>query len=788
MKRKTALILLLLGLMVWQTPPVFGEPQPLVVKVSVEGNKRIGAERILAYLRLRKGYRYDPEVLNADVQRLWQLPGIEHVEADVKQVAGGVEVVFNIREKQQIEDIVIEGNHKVWRSKLRDAITHPKKGFVKTYVVKQDIEAILSVYHERGYLFTRVDAQIEKQEGKQVLVYKIDEGPKSVVRHIVIRGNKFFKTDRLMRFVDSSRRRFPSFIFRGYFDKERFQQDIDAILKYYRNNGFLDGIVGGYQEFSADLKTIKLVIVVYEGRRYYTEWVKFGGNTLFADDELAQAIPLRPGRPFSPEKLLKARLKIGSMYGEIGHLDADPMVNPSGVTTDVIYEPGRARVKVTFNVYEGPRVFLRRIRITGNTKTKQNVIRRELTFYPGEAVNMKKVRESQQELYKTGYFDMFAGNPVDVTFEPEGEAVRDAIVKVKEGDTGRFEFGVGYSTTNAVIGDISFTDRNFDIFDWPKDWQDIASGNAFRGAGQVIQLRAMPGSRGQTYIMSFDNPSVWDTRYSFGTTFRFATTDYRNYDDRRIGAEVRGGYRLTQYEVLRAALGIEHVKIGGIRDEAPQVYHDAEGSYVHPYVRLGWQKDKVKLDFPYLPVSGYQLGTEVTFSMLDIETIRWTGSAVKYYKIWNPSWWGTHVLSLRANAGVITGYGDDVPVFERFFAGGIGSLRGFKSRGIGPYDFARDEQVGGRGLFLMSVQYGMPLAKNYLRMVVFTDAGWLGPNEGDMLFGYDETRMSVGVGLRLRIPAFGRAVFAFDYAMPVIMKDHDDKQNFQWAITGGSTF
>lgn len=762
-------------------------PEQLVVRVRIEGNKKISTKTILSYLRLRRSYEYDPEVLNADIRRLWKLESIEHVEADVTRVAGGVEVTFRIVEKRQIDGTKIEGNHKVWKWSIRDHISHPSKGYLKPYIAKQDAESILSLYHERGFLFARVDTEVREEKGKTYLIYRISEGPRSAVTAFEFKGNHFFSDSRLRCRIDSSRKRWPSIFFRGRFERETFQQDIEKITEYYRKNGFLDVIVGGYTRFSGDLKSITLVYMVYEGRRYRTESITFKGNTLFADDELARAIPLKPTRIFSPQKLLKSRLQIGALYSEIGHLDVDPYINSRGITADTVYDTERATVKLTFNIHEGPRVLVREVQITGNTKTKQNVIRRQLELYPGEAVNLKRVRESEQRLMNTGYFDSEMGRGIEVTFEPEGAAVRDAIVKVREGRTGSFSFGVGYSTTASVIGDVSFSDRNFDIFDWPKDWEDLASGNAFRGAGQVLTIRAQPGLKYQTYSISLDNPSVWDTPFSAGVSARLATRVYDWYNDNRLGPQVRGGWQYAKFQTLRALIGYDYVTINSVPRDAPSIYQTSRGYWNRPYAGIGWSFDK--LDSTFLPSKGYTIDTDVTATFTDVETLTWSGTAARYWTVFEPEGWGKHILMLRSSAAVVTDYaGTGVPIFERQFLGGTQNMRGFAWQGVSPVDPKTEVQVGGRSRFIGTAEYSIPVVKDYIRMHTFVDAGWVGTTEADVYAAYADVRVVPGIGWRVRLPMLGRAIIGIDLGWPVVSKPYDDTQMFQFFISGLATW
>ena len=528
-------------------------------------------------------------------------------------------------------------------------------------------------------------------------------------------------------------------------------------------------------EFSPDKTKMFIKIVVEEGERYHVGATHIKGNKLFTDSELEEILELKKEDPFMPETFQKDTQNIKNTYGSQGYVNA--VVNASHK-----YSQDKPEVDITYDIEEKERIFIEKISISGNDKTKDNVIRRELLFYPGEILDTEKIRISQQRLVNTGFFDNESGIPTNIDYEPGSKSnTRNVLVEVKEGRTGLLRFGGGLGANVGLFADVSYTDKNFDIFDFPKNWKDFVSGNAFRGGGHVVTLRLSPGFQRTEGLFSFTNPSVFDTGYSLGLSsfvFRRAREDY---DEERKGAKITVGKQIGRSLVLRLTPNYEVIGVQNIDDNAPKTVKDIEGSSSKLSLELSAVLDR--RDNRATPTKGYQVQTSVEVSGLDVDIVKFSMSATNYKTLFDFPNWGKHVISFGGTIGVVDSTTDEeVPIFERFFGGGSGSIRGFSFRGVGPVDETTGEQTGGEILMLGSVEYTMPVYTDMARGALFLDVGKADNEINDI--NLNNMRASVGFGVRIRVPFLGNSIVSVDFGIPIVRKDEDDTQTITFNFGG----
>jgi outer membrane protein insertion porin family len=524
-----------------------------------------------------------------------------------------------------------------------------------------------------------------------------------------------------------------------------------------------------------------IVIHIKEGERYYVESLNIEGETLFTEEELKAKLKLQQGGPFFLDGVEKDTYQLRLVYGEQGHI-------ATTVKEKHTFSSEGTKVNVNFTIDEKDRYYIEKIKITGNDKTRDNVIRRQLTFNPGEKLDIQKIRDSQRRLTNTGYFDMESGVPAGISFEPGSESNKQNIlVDVKEGRTGMLRFGGGYGANLGVFGDISYTDRNFDVFDVPKSLNDFLQGNAFRGAGQILTLRFSPGFQRTEIMTSLTNPSVFDSPYSAGVSLYDYLRWYHEYQQQNMGSRVSVGREIVRDFFVKLAPAFEIIDIEEREnDEAvARDVLDAEGSHLKAGVTLSAIINRV--DNIFMPAKGYEGDTSVEISGLDVSILKYKLQTTKYNTLFEVPKWGKHVVSYGGSFGVVTSTnGQEVPIFERFYAGGYGLMRGFRYRGVSPVDEETEDHIGGDILVLMTTEYLVPLYKDIIRAAVFVDAGKADESVEDINF-YN-FRMSTGVGLRLCIPFLGRSTISIDYGVPVIKRSGDDTQAFSFNFGGGNSF
>jgi outer membrane protein insertion porin family len=484
------------------------------------------------------------------------------------------------------------------------------------------------------------------------------------------------------------------------------------------------------------------------------------------------------GSAFLPESLQEDTQNIRKAYGRQGYINAS-------VKTDYTYKQVEPKIDITYDIRENERFFIEKVIISGNDKTKDTVIRRELLFFPGERLDTEKVHNSEQRLTGTGYFDTESGTPTDISYEPGTKHnTKNIIVNVKEGRTGILRFGGGFGANAGLFGDVSYTDKNFDIFDLPKDWKDFISGNAFRGAGHVVTLRFSPGIQRTEGMFSFQNPSVYDSGYSLAFSANIFRRGREDYDEERKGVKISVGKQVLRGLRLTLTPNYEVIGVQNVDDNAPQTVKDIEGS--SSKLSLGLNATLDRRNSRFFTTKGYEISSSLEVSGLDVDIVKLVIKGKKYHTIFDIPNWGKHVLSLGGTFGIVESTTDeDVPIFERLFAGGSNSIRGFSFRGIGPVDPVTKEQIGGKVLILGTAEYTMPAYSDMLRGALFVDVGKVDTDVNDINF--NNLRASLGFGFRARVPFLGNSVVAVDLGFPVIRKDEDDEQTVTFNF-GGSGF
>ena len=328
-------------------------------------------------------------------------------------------------------------------------------------------------------------------------------------------------------------------------------------------------------------------------------------------------------------------------------------------------------------------------------------------------------------------------------------------------------FGGGYGANIGAFGDISYTDRNFDIFDLPKSWTDFLEGNAFRGAGEILTLRFSPGFERTEILMSLTNPAVFDSPYSAGVSLFDYLRWFEEYQQQTVGSSVSVGREIMMDFFVRLSPAFEYIDIErrDSEESTSQDVLDAEGNYLKSSIVLSANISKT--DNIYTPTKGFEGDASIEYSGVDVDLVKYKIHSVKYKPLFEVPKWGKHVIAYGGTFGIVQSTTtEDVPIFERFFAGGYGTLRGFDYRGVSPVDEKTGDQIGGDVLVLMNTEYLIPIYKDTVRAAVFIDSGKVDESVSDINF--DNFRLSAGAGLRLSIPFLGQSMISIDYVITII--------------------
>jgi outer membrane protein assembly complex protein YaeT len=743
----------------------------VVRRVEITGLKAVSEAYIRRMIKTREDQPFTRAQVEDDVRELLRSRKFLAAFATTSVEEGQAVVVFNVQEKPAIVSVEIEGNKQFTDTELYE-LTPAAGAVLDTYEVNRARDDILQKYKQKGYYYASVTLDQGLLQTENRVVYRITEGPRVRIRHILYEGNRSYSPRLLSTRIETKT---YIWIFRtGALDEEQVERDAIALQQYYRNEGFLDARVGYRLDFDPIQRAdLDLVFVIEEGPRYKIKDITFQGNNVFSDSRLRTSMKLAPEK-FARDEVLQADVKrVQDLYGEIGYV-------ATRVETrfDFVEEPGW--VVLRYVVDENAQSRFGRITIRGNRQTKDEVVRRELRFYPGEYYNTVEARKAVQRLRETG---LFKSEGIEITPLEDIDGMREALVTVEETETTQFLIGFGISTDNGLIGSLSVDNRNFDLFDWPRTWGEFFRGRAFKGDGQRLLFQAEPGTEVSRFRISFTEPYLLDRPIRLDTAAYLFQRGRDGYNEQRLGLTVALSKRFSggflDGWALEGSTRIEAVDISKVDPLAARDIREAKGS--HSLITLKGAIVRDTTDSRMMPTEGYR----ISFSW---EQAGIFGGEYNFGKpALSGAWYKTlrtdildrkSVLALRGDAAYIVG---DAPVFERYYAGGFGSLRGFSYRGISPRSGIKNQPVGGNFILLTGGEYSFPLYGKNFRGVTFVDMGTVEDS-----LALSSWRVAVGFGLRVQIDFFGPVPMVFDFGFPIMKDDDDQTRIFQFAF--GASF
>jgi outer membrane protein insertion porin family len=757
-------------------------PKLKVESIAIKhvGPAAVSDEFVKANIRTKVGEEYSPVTIDEDIRALFATGFFNNIQVSPPEIQGdGVTLTYILQGKPIVSNIVFEGNKKLNRKKLLKKISTKATEPLDERKLFMDTREIESAYEKVGYHGTKVEyaSSIDSQSGKGEVVFTITESPKVKIQEVSFPGATAFKQKRLRKVIKTRKRWFMSWITgSGVLKEEQFEDDKEALREFYREKGYIDFEIKGVEFIYPKPRKMIVKFTVFEGQQYKVGGVKIEGNEIFSQDQIFPQIRMNVGATFTPSGLLDDYKSVEDLYGTDGYIDTRIRVQRTPNT-----ETGS--MDLVYRIEEGDQSYIEKIEIRGNTKTRDEVIRRELTVAPGEIFDMVEVERGRGRLLVTRYFEKVETNPSD-TDVPDR---KDLIIDIEEGSTGRAEIGAGFSSIENLVGFIGYTESNFDLFNPPY----------FRGDGQKFQARASVGTESQDYLLRFEEPWFLDRKLKLATDlfhreFQFVSDDY---DERRTGARLNFTKALWT-DFLRGSVGytIENVGIIDVEDDASPVIKAEEGntlvskitdSLVYEDLRIS-DKESRLVDGGYRvglfnEVAGGPLGADADFYKFEFRSSVY----FKGFSAIDRLDWKGHVLQVIARTGVVDDYGnsDRVPLFDRWFLGGQRTLRGFDFREVGPKD-STGEPIGGNTYVFGSIEYSIPII-SMLRFAVFYDIGTINVDSYD--FGVNDYNSNFGFGVRLNIPRLGP--LQLDYGIPLEADDHNDSSGkFQFGVSGFRDF
>lgn len=763
-----------------------GPREGVVRRIDVRGNERIEPATVISYLPIQVGETIDPARIDLALKALFRTDLFADVKIDLQ--ADGT-LVITVEENPIINRVLFEGNKSMKEDKLRDEVSVRPRGIFTRSKVQTDVARIVELYRRSGRISANVTPQIVQLPQKRVdLIFKIDEGPKSGILRVNFLGNKAYSDNDLRDVVVTEQSRWYKFFSsNANYDPDRLEYDREQLRKFYRNRGYYDfRVSSAVAEFAPDKNGFAVTYTLDEGREYEFGKVTVDTELKKLDPNVLKAlIPFRTGQVYEDQKIEQATDALTFAAGAAGFAFVD--VRPR-------YTPNReaGTIDVTFEVKEGPRVYVDRIDIVGNSQTLDYVIRREMNLVEGDPYNRALVDRSKNQIRALGFF-----KDVEISETPGSAPDRTNLqVKVTEQPTGEFSFSAGYSSVDQLVIDLGVTQRNF------------------RGRGQDVRARLSLGSVRQQIDLGFTEPRFLGRDLAAGVDayyYKYDLTEFSApYKTETVGTNFRLNFPLSldSRGSLIYTLRNDDVTLG---DEYcdPAVYFSAtctqRGSFLTSLVGYGYRLDR--RNDPINPTRGFYLQFNQDFAGV--------GGEVKYIRTeaetgWYRGFTKSLILSVIGSAGYVDGWGGDhVRINDRFFKGG-NSFRGFETAGIGPRDvtirttdsgtFQQDEALGGKAYAIGTVELTVPtfLPEQYgIKAAVFSDFGTLGgldsvdtdrngqlidpsnPNSGryDIRDNY-ALRASAGLSVFWRSPM---GPIRFDFSRVLAKEDYDQTELFRFS-------
>jgi len=730
------------------------------VEVRFKGEATVDRERILSNMRLKAGETYTKEKEEEDLRALYNTGDLLDVQITTVDMPGGVKLIVTAEARAGLGDIEFTGNTVFTATRLRQEIELKVGGSVDDTKLAKAKDAMLEVYKSKGYPDATVDYSITKGNtpGFSRAIFTINEGGRGIIKDVIFEGATSFSHSKLAGVVKSDNRNWIKFWdLKRRVERTKIEEDIKALEEFYQNAGYLDAKVNDVQPQRVDDKNVNLVYRITEGPVYTVASVGVAGNKLYQTADLIPVFQLEAGQTFSLADMKIDLSTIADYYGSRGYADAK-------VTPRIDKKPG-GQLGIVYAIEEGNQFKVGKISISGNQKTKEEVVRRELTIAPTDEYNTIKIRKSQARLKNLDYFEAVDFMPVSSDLGPD---YKDINVDLKEKPTGQVQFGAGFSSIDNLVGFVEVTQKNFDVTNWP----------SFTGAGQRFRLGLKAGTRRKDFIMSLTEPYFMGERLSLGGDLFYTEKTYLSdyFDQRDVGGSINLRKPLGDNSDLRLTYTLQQVEIYNIDQDASPEIASEEGDFIQS--RLGAAYVFDNRDSFQQPTKGHKISVEgnLSGSFLggDVDTISLSLSGQKYWKM--P--WDT-IFSLQGEIASVdtNGGGDRVPIFERQFLGGANNLRGFEYRDIGPKD-GKGEPLGGNTMGYISMELTFPIVSK-IRGAVFTDLGFVNADSWDYSTG--DYNADIGLGVRVNLPVVGPV--KIDYGIPITSDEFNDKGGqFQFSV------
>lgn len=736
----------------------------LVKSIDVVGNRKIEKEAILYKLKTKLNQPFNSQQIEEDIKAIYEIGYFEDIRVDIQEIEEGLALTYLLKERPLIKKISFQGNKEISNDTLQEKISIKTGTVFNPFLVEQNLQNLLQYYRDEGhYLIKIITKTAEISPGSIELIFKVKEGSKIKIKKIQIKGNKSYSDKKLKKVLGTKKYGlFSFFTSSGYLKKDTLSQDVLHLEDFYLDHGYIHVEV---QEpeifFDKKQKGLFITISLSEGNQFRNGQILLEGNTILPSQEIKKRIKIQSEELFSRSQLRKDIAAIQDLYAEHGYL----FTRIIPLTQESIEQK---KVDITYRLEEGELSYIDHILISGNIKTRDKVIRREVGLQEGDIFDSRKIRESYNNINNLGFFEEVN---LDIQPVPSNNKV-DLVIKVKERMTGQVSVGGGWSSQENFVGTA-----------------EIKQGNLF-GLGQRLSFSAeiAPTSR-STYDIGFTEPWLFDIPLSAGFDLYYVEKKYEAFDKIARGGDVQLGYPVANHTYLFGTYLLENVRINIDESEnVSQEIKDAEGKSRTSSMRLALNRDsrdnRIKPTYGSINKISFQVaGGLLGGSNHFYKTI---GESAWHFKIWKEL-----IFSVHGKIGYASEFREDgLPIFERFYCGGLDTVRGYEERSIGPTDPNTNDPVGGNKMVITNIELAFPLV-DVVRGVFFFDAGNVYSENGKVInerghkvtnseyFFDTPLRMGAGVGIRFFTPI---GPLRLDWGHKIHPEDGESPSEWHFAI------
>ncbi|MBW2490045.1 MAG: outer membrane protein assembly factor BamA [Deltaproteobacteria bacterium] len=721
-----------------------------VASVVITGNKRIESDAIKMIIKTKPGDIYLSKSLSDDLKAVFAMGYFDDIRIEAEDTPDGKKIIFTVEEKPTIRVIRFKGNKVFKEEKLKENLTIKTGSILNPFKIRSNIERIEELYKEKNYHNIKAAYNVKYLENNQAdLEFDIDEGEKILIKSITFKGNNAYTDKILKNLIKTSEKGFFSWVTSsGDLKMEDLEQDVAKLSGFYYNNGYIQARIGEPQvEYKENW--IYITIKIDEGPQFKVGNVDITGDLVLPKDELKKRLKITKETYYNREVVRNDVLALTDLYSDEGFAYAD-------ISPIIDKDFDNLKVNITYTIQKGNQVYFEYIIIGGNTKTRDKVIRRELNVYEQELYSGRKLKQSVRNLYRVDFFEDVKVNTV------KGSADDQMILKidVTEKPTGTMSFGAGYSSQESVFGSISVSQRN--LF----------------GRGQILNAEGQIGGRTNLFRLSFTEPWLFDIPLSMGVELYNWETDYDTYDRKSLGGGIRFSYPVYAYTRASIRYNYDDADITNISENAAKSIKDLAGTNITSSITTGINYDSTNRRFN--PSEGSKHSVSLKYAGL--------GGNVGFTKVLAETGWFWPLVMdtvgfLHGEAGYVTeNSGDILPDYERFYLGGINSVRGYEWREINVLD-EDGNIIGGNKFVLFNAECIIPLLKQQgLVGVIFYDTGNVFNDDESIDLG--TLRNSVGFGFRWYSPM---GPIRFEYGYKLDVKEGEDSGG-RWEFSMGSAF